>query len=89
MSLRNGRAECRLGFLRLVLCSLLDTDTDAEDDDKFNIRLFASSWCESLGEQNPDRWNIDRDGETIQEVQVKMVEALICMNTSKRKVGAS
>ena len=36
MGLKKGRPKCRLSVLDLVLCGLLDTDTDAHDDDKFN-----------------------------------------------------
>ena len=48
--------------------------------------LSTNSWCGSPRGQNPDRWNIGRDGGTLQQVQVRMVEALKCMNTFKRIV---
>ncbi len=56
-------------FLRLVLCSLLG---NAHDDDKYN----NSSVCQLV------MWSTD--GEIVQEVQVKMVEALKSMNTFRK-----
>ena len=48
--------------------------------------LSTNSWYGSPRGQNPDRWNIGRDGGTLQQVQVRMVEALKCISTFKRIV---
>ena len=36
------RAKCRLGFLRLGLCGLPDTDTDTDEDDSLGYYCFVS-----------------------------------------------
>ena len=52
------------------------------------IHMFPSSWWGSLRGRSFDRWCIGRDDETVQEVQVKMLDALKCMNVLKRLVKA-
>ena len=51
------------------------------------VHLLASSWG-SLRGRSFDRGCIGRDDETFQDVQVKIVEALKCINTLERFVAA-